>query len=247
MLGIEDIRNVSFRKATFGGYKPEDVDAFIDDIQISYEKILRERENLLTSVEGLKNKVNKFYEEEDSIKNVILNAQKISEKSLNDAKIKTTGMIDEATKKSEKIINEAKKEASVQAEISSKLKLETARLRKELEDIYKKHLNLINSMSNENPDAEKAEESNLANKVTTEEVTESRIFETERKDNNKDINFEEVNLGEIQPGPNDIFSSDNVNIPQRRKFENLKFGKDYSEKKENETSGAYSGIFRKKK
>ena len=44
MLSLEDVRNVSFRKAKFGGYKPEDVDAFIDDLQISYEEILHERE-----------------------------------------------------------------------------------------------------------------------------------------------------------------------------------------------------------
>ena len=42
MLSIDDVKQVSFRRANFGGYKPEDVDAFVDDVQDSYEKILEE-------------------------------------------------------------------------------------------------------------------------------------------------------------------------------------------------------------
>ncbi len=46
MLSLNDITNVSFRKAGFSGYKPEDVDDFIDRVKNSFvgadaEKIAR--------------------------------------------------------------------------------------------------------------------------------------------------------------------------------------------------------------
>ena len=37
MLSLNDITNVSFRKAGFSGYKPEDVDAFIDRVRETVE------------------------------------------------------------------------------------------------------------------------------------------------------------------------------------------------------------------
>ena len=142
LLTVDDIKNASFRRANFGGYKPEDVDAFIDDVQISFEQLIAEKEELLSRVKDLSAKVDKFYEEDNSIKSVILNAQKIAEKTLDDAKSKTSDMINSAAEKSEKMINEAKKKVSINAEISEKLKEESSKLRKKLEEIYEKHMKM---------------------------------------------------------------------------------------------------------
>ena len=40
-LTLEDIANISFPRANFGGYRAEDVDAFIDDVQVSYDNVLK--------------------------------------------------------------------------------------------------------------------------------------------------------------------------------------------------------------
>ena len=42
MLTVNDIRDVKFRKTNIGGYKAEDVDNFLDEVQDSYEKLQRE-------------------------------------------------------------------------------------------------------------------------------------------------------------------------------------------------------------
>ena len=39
MLSLNDITNVSFRKAGFSGYRPEDVDAFIDQVRDTVEEL----------------------------------------------------------------------------------------------------------------------------------------------------------------------------------------------------------------
>ena len=43
-LTLEDIANISFPRANFGGYRAEDVDAFIDDVQVSYDKDVYKRQ-----------------------------------------------------------------------------------------------------------------------------------------------------------------------------------------------------------
>ena len=66
LITIEELRNVSFRRANFGGYKSEDVDAFIDDMIISYEKIALENKSLNEKVQKLQSRIEKFHEEDNS-------------------------------------------------------------------------------------------------------------------------------------------------------------------------------------
>ena len=41
MLTLNEIANVSFRKSNFAGYKPEDVDEFIDKVVESYDLLIK--------------------------------------------------------------------------------------------------------------------------------------------------------------------------------------------------------------
>lgn len=44
MLTIDEIKNISFRKATLnGGYRAEDVDSFIDEVIVSFEQLKKEK------------------------------------------------------------------------------------------------------------------------------------------------------------------------------------------------------------
>ena len=48
MLTIDEIKNISFRKATLnGGYRAEDVDSFIDEVIVSFEQLKKEKTNLV--------------------------------------------------------------------------------------------------------------------------------------------------------------------------------------------------------
>ncbi len=236
MLSIEDIKNVSFRRANFGGYKPEDVDAFIDDIQISYEEMMREREDLLK-------RINKFHEEDNSIRKIILNAQKIAEKALEDAKVKTTDMISKAVEKSEKMIKDAKKEVSLHMEISERLKSESAKLKKQLEDIYKKHIEIIDKIPSDISVIKKEKTLDSTNIISNEKDSPEsyRVSETTRLMGKEE---EEISGGTEQSSQ-DIFSTAKIESINS-KFENLKFGENY-QKEENKPKGVYFGIFRNKK
>ena len=41
MLTLNDIINVSFRKANFSGYRPDDVGSVIDRVKESYEALIK--------------------------------------------------------------------------------------------------------------------------------------------------------------------------------------------------------------
>ena len=240
MLSLEDVRNVSFRKAKFGGYKPEDVDAFIDDLQISYEELLKEREEMKEKIKKMKSFLDKFRAEDVSIKDVIMNAQNIAEKSLVDAEIESKNMISEASKSSKKMIEEAKKEVSVQSEIADRIKAESSKMKENLVSIYKSHMDLINNIPGE-------VEKFFAGKDKVEEKEE--VYEqprlTPEEKVNKIINaasvdiFSEPSMDEVGGGV-----SDSVN----EKFKNLEFGKNYDPNNPAEDkgqNGLYNGALKK--
>lgn len=227
MLSIDDVKQVSFRRANFGGYKPEDVDAFVDDVQYSYEKMLEENKNLRNEIENLRDKIDRIYAEEGAIRKVLLNAQNIAESSLNQAKEKTEEIVEKAVKKSNDLIDKAKEEVKIQNQISERLKAEAVSLKNKLKDIYKEHMEIIGKIPGdvraENDDSKK--EKSECEKEKTDFV---------------DISSEDISggLGAIEAN---IASEKRENIPD------LKFGKDYNIEDESKPKGAFSGLFKKKK
>ncbi len=226
MLSIDDVKQVSFRRANFGGYKPEDVDAFVDDVQDSYEKILEENKNLHSEIENLRSKIDKIYAEEGAIRKVILNAQNIAESSLNQAKEKTEEIVEKAVKKSNDLIDKAKEEVKIQNQISERLKAEAVSLKNKLKDIYKEHLEIIGKIPGD---------------VRTEndKTKEKKIEEKKEKKDFIDISSEDISGG---------FSSAQSDVEEIKKenISDLKFGKDYNIEDESKPKGAFSGLFKRK-
>ena len=50
MLTVKEINEVSFGKAGFSGYKPEDVDNFIDQVAASFQELLTQRDAAVMQV-----------------------------------------------------------------------------------------------------------------------------------------------------------------------------------------------------
>lgn len=236
MLSLEDVRNVSFRRAKFGGYKPEDVDAFIDDLQISYEEILRERDEMTEKMRKMKAFVDRFQAEDVSIRDVILNAKNIAEKSLSEAKIETQNMISSAKKSSEKMIDEAKKEVNVQSEIAERIRSESSKMKEKLADIYKSHMELINNIPGEVEKffaEEKKPEEREEPKLTPEEKV-SKIINAASVDIFSEPTAEEVSGG--------------ADVSTNEKFKNLEFGENYDPNNfvnNKEPKGLYNGALDK--
>jgi len=146
MLTLNEIRNVNFRKANFGGYRAEDVEAFIDEVQLSYDTLLRENAELVKKLEVLAAKLEEYQSEEDSIRNALMNAQKVGDASLRDAKHKAEIILKDATIKAEKIVANAQSEIHRERDIIERMQRDIAEFKTRLLRAYKDHLTLINNL-----------------------------------------------------------------------------------------------------
>lgn len=96
MLTIEDIKNVSFRRASIGGYKPEDVDNFIDQVLITFEQLRKEKSDLIKKMDILATKVEEYRADEDSVRNAMLSAQRVADSTVREARAKAARILEES-------------------------------------------------------------------------------------------------------------------------------------------------------
>lgn len=103
---VEDAR---FSRAAFG-YKISEVDNFMDDIQRKMEEAIIEREEQLSLIENLRNKINTLQNEKDAVTRAILNSEKIAQASVIDAGVKSKYILKDASEKAARMINSANEE-----------------------------------------------------------------------------------------------------------------------------------------
>lgn len=266
-LTLEDIANISFPKANFGGYRAEDVDAFIDDVQVSYDNALKENAELKRKLAILAQKVEEYRNEEDSIRNTLLSAQKLADASVREAKHKAEVIVADATEKAERIILGAQKEADDQKGELGRLKEEVAAFRTKLLTVYKEHLQIIQKLpveentaaEEETQPAEPAEEPVTEQPETPQETTgeeteqerkEQETVVTDPKDLEKTkvyepVGYTETPMPQATPmAPPDGAQPIEDQLPSR--FSSLKFGEDYDLKNDVEES-PINNMFKKRK
>ncbi|MBQ4105519.1 MAG: DivIVA domain-containing protein [Clostridia bacterium] len=96
MLSIEEIKNISFRKAGIGGYKPEDVDAFIDQVLITMEQLRKEKSDLVKKMDILATRVEEYRADEDAVRNALLSAQRVADTTIKESRAKAAYIIEES-------------------------------------------------------------------------------------------------------------------------------------------------------
>ena len=112
MLTVNDIRDVKFRKTNIGGYKAEDVDNFLDEVQDSYEKLQRENLNLTQKIKILADRVSQYRKDEDSVRDALVGAQKLANSELAKAKAEAANIIEKAQKEADSILKNANSDIS---------------------------------------------------------------------------------------------------------------------------------------
>ena len=129
MITPLDIENKKFAKQMMNGYNVEEVDDFLDEITVDYEKTYKENSELRMKVEELNSKLEHYKNIENTLQDTLIMAQSTAEEVKNVAK-----------QKAEQIINEAqasaiKNVAELEQEIVNK-KREQDEVKKQF-DIYK--------------------------------------------------------------------------------------------------------------
>lgn len=103
MLKPMDIHNKEFKKA-MRGYDVEEVDEFLDEIIVDFEKMQRELDVLKTQISNYSENMNTYREKELSLNNVMLSAQRFADQLTQDAERKAAEIIANAEREAEKIV-----------------------------------------------------------------------------------------------------------------------------------------------
>jgi len=119
MLTPLDIQNKEFNNS-FRGYKESEVDSFLDEIIIDYEKLYKENIELKDKITLLNDHLKQYNNLEETLKNTLVVAQGTAEEVTTTAKQKADLIIMEAEEKSRRIITDAHDEVlKIQKEYES--------------------------------------------------------------------------------------------------------------------------------
>ncbi|HBN79800.1 MAG TPA: cell division protein DivIVA [Ruminococcaceae bacterium] len=188
MLTLNDIINVSFRKAGFSGYRTEDVDSFIDQVRESFDTLIKktieqkeanealsaENAKLNQKLDALAEKIEGYRKEEDEIKTALVSAQKLGEASVREARHKAEIILKDANLKAERIIGSAKTDVVSEKRELEDLKKKVSDFRSNLLAIYKEHLTLIDAIPAKKDEPEAPEEQPVASEPETDREPEEQ-------------------------------------------------------------------------
>ena len=96
MITPQQIEQISFGKATFGGYNMQDVDEFLEPLTEDYITLYKENALLKSKMKVLVGKLEEYRSNEASMKDAIVNAQKTCDMMVKEAEAKCTQMLNEA-------------------------------------------------------------------------------------------------------------------------------------------------------
>ena len=118
MFTPQQIDQISFSKATFGGYNMQQVDEFLEPLTEDYVTLYKENALLKSKMRVLVSKLEEYRKNEASMKEAVINAQKTCDK-----------MVAEAEAKCAKMLQGASSQAATGTQVSeTQLAAENARL-----------------------------------------------------------------------------------------------------------------------
>ena len=162
MMTAQEIREKKFEKAAWG-YRPEDIDEFLGQLETTFQEIDSEREDSNHKIQVLADKVREYMKDEEALKDALLGAQKeghrvvkeANEKAdqiLNRAKEEAAMLLDEATRQHEAAMEKNRLEIAKEKEALAEIKKLVADFKRSLFDMYKGHLEMISTIPEEDQD-----------------------------------------------------------------------------------------------
>ena len=140
-MNAEDIRNVTFDKV-MRGYRPEEVDAYLDQVAAELERLQTEKADAEKKMYILAEKVDQYRNDEETLKTALLNAQRMGESVIHEARQKAETIIYDATSKASQAREEAVEKVAEEEMLLARLKARLAdkQLTLRVTDAAKQHI-----------------------------------------------------------------------------------------------------------
>ena len=166
MFTPQQIDQISFKKATFGGYDMEQVDEFLEPLTEDYVTLYKENALLKSKMRVLVGKLEEYRKNEASMKDAVINAQKTCDKMVAEAEAKCAKMLKNAG--STAAVSTGNSEALIAAEnarVEEARKAAAAKIN-ELQDQLRSCIQALDRIKSANAPAEApAQEMDVADEI----------------------------------------------------------------------------------
>lgn len=128
MLTPKDLRTHEFQSTGRNGYLATDVDDYLDEVYTSYDQMFRENADIVRKLQVLADRLAKYKEDEENIRNALVEAQRMKNSIIVEAQQKAQGQLSETEEK----IRAARESVDAQSgEILDKAKVEAEEILKD--------------------------------------------------------------------------------------------------------------------
>ena len=153
MISSEDVRRVTFDKA-MRGYRCDDVDDYLKQVAESMDALAAQNDDLQKKLVVLAQRIDQYRAEEDTLRTTMINAQRLGENVIREAKQKAADIIRTANIKAEDREQRTRDDVELAKQEIVTLKSEASSFKRSLIEMYRKHINLINKLPDYTPPEE---------------------------------------------------------------------------------------------
>lgn len=149
MITPLDIENKKFAKQMMNGYSVEEVDEFLDDLTVDYEKSYKENTELKNRVEELEASLAHYKTIEGTLQSTLVMAQNTAEEVKNVAKQQAEQIIKEAEGNARKSVDDLGQEILMKKKELEDIKKQFDVYKAKMEALLISQLELLKDINNE--------------------------------------------------------------------------------------------------
>lgn len=147
MITPLDIENKKFSKQMMNGYSVDEVDDFLDELTLDYEKTYKQSSELKSRVDELERSLLHYKKIEDTLQNTLVMAQTTAEDIKDVAKKQADQIIQEAEGNARKTVDELGQEILVRKKELEDLKKQFEVYKAKMESLLISQLELIKEIN----------------------------------------------------------------------------------------------------
>ncbi len=187
MIAPHELKNKVFNKAV-RGYVISEVDDYIDFLIDKYTEVYKKNAELERELHNTKVKYSELHHDEDTIRAVIVKAQKLGENIVSQARVEADKIIESSRETCQANVEQAQKKIDESLEEAQRIRARSEEFRQTLYNEYLEHLKTLKAI---NLSVDFAHESALAETVDSavdEQIGKAREkLDTIRSDDNESL------------------------------------------------------------
>lgn len=172
MFNADEIRQITFEKVV-RGYRPEDVESFMEKIADEFETLANEKQEIESQLYILAESIERYKTEEEAIKTTLINAQKLGESIIAESRQKAEAILKDANIRKNDILASAHEEFAMYEENLARIKKETNDFKINVLSMYKEHIESLSKV----PELPKEPANVVEEVVEAEDVAEETVVE----------------------------------------------------------------------